>query len=132
MNAIPPAADLKKEFLAFLDAAARAHAGELFVRLEGDRALVMATIRGEQVQVAEWPAARCEPFLTAAFAACDKADAYEYGAARSMRMSGVETPLPEGVSMVLVQFFAPKDGGRHLVCRLTYAGDVCCGSCGGA
>lgn len=132
MNSIAPKSDLQAEFLAYLEAAARAHAGEFHIRLDGDRAMVIATVRGEPAHVTTWSAGRCEALLRAAFSLCDGAGDYDYGSARSMRMTGANAALPEGVSMVLVQFMPPKDGGRHLVVRLTYQGDVCCGSCGGS
>lgn len=131
MNSIAPQADLQAEFLALLDAAVRAHAGDLHIRLSGDRAVVGATIRGDQVVVTEWPAERLESVLPAVFGLCDKADAYVYGSSRSMRMTGERVALPETVSMILAQFLAPKDGGRVFVARITREGDVCCGSCGG-
>jgi hypothetical protein len=131
MTIIAPEADLQAEFQAILDAVVRAHAGELSIRIAGDRAQVIATIRGEQVQIADWSASRLESVLPAAFALCDKADAYVYGSARSMRMTGERMALPETVSMILAQFFAPKDGGRVFVARITREGDTCCGSCGG-
>lgn len=131
MSAVTPAADLQNEFKALLDAAARDHAGDLHIRIEGDRAVVIETVRGEPKQVAEWPAVRCQSLLPAVFDLCDKAEGYVYGSVHSLRLTGERMRMPEGVSMVLVQFFAPKDGGRHLVCRLTYEGDICCGSCGG-
>lgn len=131
MTVVTPTADLQAEFRALLDAAARAHAGDLHIRLDGGRARVVATLQGQPTEVAQWPAERCETMLPAVFALCDKAEGYTYGSSHSLRMTGERAPLPAGVSMVLAQFFPAKDGGRHLVCRLTYEGDVCCGSCGG-
>ncbi len=131
MNNIAPTADLQAEFQAILDAVVRAHAGDFSIRLAGDRALLGATVRGEAVQVADWPASRLESFLPAVFALCDKADTYVYGSSRSMRMTGERMALPETVSMILTQFFAPKDGGRVFVARITRESDTCCGSCGG-
>jgi hypothetical protein len=32
---------------------------------------------------------------------------------------------------VLMQFMPAADGGRRLVARISYQGDMCCGSCGG-
>lgn len=132
MNALSSHKDLQNEFLALIESAACAHANDLHIRVAGDRAQVMATVRGEALPVAEWPLSRCEDLLSAAFALCDKADDYVYGSARSMRMTGERAALPEGVTMALVQFMPAKDGGRHLVARLSYAGDVCCGTCGGS
>lgn len=131
MNSIAPEADLQAEFQAILDAVVRAHAGEFSIRLSGDRALLGATVRGEPVQIADWSASRLETFLPAIFALCDKAEGYVYGSARSMRMTGERMALPESVTMILAQFFAPKDGGRVFVARITRESDTCCGSCGG-
>lgn len=131
MTAITATADLQTEFRSLLEAAAEVHAGDLHIRLEGGAAKVVATVRGQAAPVTEWPAARCEAFLGAVFALCDKADSFTYGAARSMRLSGERFALPAKVSGCLVQFLPPSDGGRLLVVRINYEGDACCGSCGG-
>ncbi|GEM_PF-1985757 len=131
MTVLTATADLQSEFRDLLEAAAAAHAGDLHIRLEGDVAKVFATLRGQATAVIEWPAARCESFLSAVFGLCDKADAFTYGTARNMRLSGERFTLPGKVSGCLVQFLPPSDGGRVLVVRINYEGDACCGSCGG-
>lgn len=131
MTAAAALADLQSEFRSLLEAAAEVHAGDLHIRLEGDAAKVIATVRGQPAAVTEWPAERCESFLGAVFALCDKADGFRYGEARSLRMSGERFALPGKVSGALVQFLPPTQGGRVLVVRINYEGDACCGSCGG-
>lgn len=131
MTAVQNSTHLQSEFAALLQAAAEAHAGELHLRLDGDQARVGATVRGQPAAVAAWPAERVESFLSAVFALCDGADAFTYGSARSMRLSGERLTLPAKVSGCLVQFLPPVDGGRVLVVRINYQGDACCGSCGG-
>ncbi|MBI3445595.1 MAG: hypothetical protein HY055_09605, partial [Magnetospirillum sp.] len=79
----------------------------------------------------QWPGARCHEALPGAFRLCDESDDYEYGASRSARMTGLKVALPKGVTMVFIQFFPPRDGQRHMVARLTYDSDTCCGTCGG-
>lgn len=131
MTAMTATADLQSEFRELLEAAAAAHAGDLHIRLDGDVARVFATLRGAVTEVTDWPAARCEAFLSAVFSLCDKAESYSHGSARMMRLSGERFTLPGKVSGCLVQFLPPSDGGRVLVVRLNYEGDACCGSCGG-
>lgn len=131
MTALTATADLQSDFRELLEAAAAAHAGDLHIRLDGDVARVFATLRGTAAAVTEWPAGRCESFLTAVFSLCDKADVFAYGTARMMRLSGERFTLPGKVTGCLVQFLPPSDGGRVLVVRLNYEGDACCGSCGG-
>jgi hypothetical protein len=79
----------------------------------------------------EWPLEYCLPALSLAFALCDGPDDYQYGSTRSGRMTGEKSPLPQGLTMVFFQFFPARDGQRHLVARLTYDSDTCCGTCGG-
>lgn len=131
MTVLTATADLQSEFRDLLTAAAAAHAGDVHIRQEGDQAKVLATLRGVPTEVAEWPAARSEAFLSAVFALCDKADSFTYGTARMMRLSGERFDLPPKVSGCLVQFLPPGEGGRVLVVRINYEGDACCGSCGG-
>lgn len=124
-------ADFQSDFRSLLTAAADVHAGDVHIRLDGPRAKVAATVRGQVVPVADWPAEHCQDFLGAVFALCDKADAYVYGSARAMRMTGERLALPDKVSGCMVQFLPPADGDRVMVVRLNYQGDACCGSCGG-
>lgn len=126
-----PIADLQADFRSLLAAAADVHAGDVHIRLDGSQARVAAMVRGQVVPVTDWPVERCEAYLAAVFALCDKADAYVHGSARSMRMTGERLALPGGVSGCMVQFLPPADGDRVLVVRLNYVGDACCGSCGG-
>lgn len=131
MSVAAPAADAQAELLALLDAAVSAHANVVQVRVDKDAAVIEIMAAGSPVDVREVPLSRCADLLPALFSLCDEADDYVYGSSRSARMTGVKMALPAGVSMVFVQFFPARDGQRHMVARLTYDGDVCCGSCGG-
>jgi hypothetical protein len=124
-------APLQAEFLALLDTAARHHANDLHIRIEGERAMVRATVSGSVMDVADWPASRCGELLPAAFRLTDGEDDYVYGDSRSARMTGARVALPATVSMVFLQFFPARDGQRHLVARITRESDTCCGTCGG-
>lgn len=133
MNAIAtPAAELQAEFLTLVEAAARRHAGQFEIRIEAGRAVAVIGVDGQGETLAEWPADHCRALLPAAFALIDGAvGAYEYGSFRSGLMTGARAPLPAGVATVFLQFFAAREGARHLVARITREGDVCCGTCGG-
>jgi hypothetical protein len=131
MNVVSAAADMQAEFQSLLSETVRRHGKELTIRINGDKALAMAKIDSGEEILAEWPASRCEAFLTAVFGLCDQADPYTYGSSRSLFMTGEKATLPVELRTVLVQFMPFKDGGRHLVARLTYQGDMCCGTCGG-
>lgn len=112
--------------------AANVHASEIQLRRgeDGQDSLV-AMVRGDAVLMATLTQDETSSLLQQAFAACDGADTYVSGTARMMRLTGERQSLPQGVSQVLMQFMA-AGGARHLVSRLAYEGDVCCGSCGGA
>jgi hypothetical protein len=118
-------------FTDLLQLAAGAHASELTLRVENGQASVVAMVRGDAAQLAQWPESEAAPFLAQAFAVCDGADDFVPGVSRMMRMTGERAALPAGVATALVQFLPPREGGRHLVVRLSYEGDVCCGTCGG-
>jgi hypothetical protein len=118
-------------FLDLVHNAAGAHASEVNLRIEDGEAKVVAMIRGDAALMASWPAAETGAFLAQAFALCDGADSFTPGSSRMMRMTGERAPLPAGIATVLVQFLPPRDGARQLVVRLSYEGDVCCGTCGG-
>ncbi len=124
------AIDPKAELLSLLDAAVAAHANLVQIRVESGRALVETLAAGRVVAVVDWPLERCSEALPAAFALCDGADDYQYGSSRTARMTGETVALPAGVAMVFIQFFPARDGQRHLVARLTYDSDTCCGTCG--
>lgn len=107
------------------------HANEIQVRTaEGGHHLV-AMVRGDAVVMGELDADQVAAFLDQAFGLCDGADDYRAGAGRMMRLTGERLDLPTGIAQVLMQFL-PPGGVRQLVARLSYDGDVCCGSCGGA
>jgi len=111
--------------------AANVHATEIQLRRGDDGCdSLVAMVRGDAVLMASLDQAQSEILLGQGFAACDGADAYVPGAARMMRLGGERLDLPQGVSQVLMQFMA-GGGGRRLVARIAYEGDVCCGSCGG-
>ena len=118
-------------FVDLVHNAAGAHASEVNLRVEEGKTLITAMIRGDAALMAEAGADQSDTFLAQAFSACDDSDEYIPGKARMMRMTGQKAPLPNGVSTALVQFMPPREGGRSLVVRLTYEGDVCCGTCGG-
>ena len=119
------------EMLSLLEEAVAAHANVVQVRLEDGRALVETLATGQVVATRQWPGSRCQEALPAAFGLCDESDGYEYGTSRSAKMTGLKVALPKGVTMVFIQFFPPRDGQRHMVARLTYDSDTCCGTCGG-
>lgn len=119
------------ELLNLLDAAVAAHANVVQIRLDGTRAVVETLATGRVEASLDWSQDRCAEALPAAFALCDGSDDYEYGSTRSARMTGEKAALPKGVTMVFLQFFPPRDGQRHLVARITYDADTCCGTCGG-
>ena len=119
------------EFLTLLNAAKAAHANLIQVRVDKGRALVETMAAGQVVATEDWPLEHCSAALPSAFALCDGPDDYQYGSSRSTRMTGEKVPLPPGLTMVFVQFFPARDGQRHLVARLTYDSDTCCGTCGG-
>ena len=125
------ALDPKAELLSLLKHAVTVHATLLQIRVEGGRALVETLAAGQVIDVVDWPLERCAQALPAAFALCDGADDYQYGSSRTARMTGEAAALPPGLTMVFMQFFPARDGQRHLVARLTYDSDTCCGSCGG-
>lgn len=132
MHPYDTADDLRAEVATLLTTAADIHASEVQVALDGDTARVTATIRGERLDVVRWPTARCPAIMEAAYGLCDGAgDDFAYGKTHSLRMTGERFRLPAGVTMILMQFLPPRDGGRHLVARFTREADVCCGSCGG-
>lgn len=129
MNVLSPESQV--EFLSLLEHAVAAHANVVQVRLVGETAIAEIVATGTVVASREMPTARCAELLPSAFALCDEADTYQYGASRSARMTGLKVALPQGVVMVFLQFFPARDGQRHLVARLTYDSDTCCGTCGG-
>lgn len=118
-------------FAAHLTAATGIHANEIHLRGDDDVFRLVAMVRGDAVLMAELTPAQAGVFLADTFALCDGADTYQPGAARMMRLTGERLALPAGMAQALVQFLPPRDGGRQLVARISYAGDVCCGSCGG-
>ncbi|OJX70336.1 hypothetical protein [Magnetospirillum sp. 64-120] len=111
--------------------AANVHASEIQLRRgeDGQDSLV-AMVRGDAVLMATLDQGAAETFLGQAFAVCDGAESYAPGIGRMMRLTGERLELPKGVSQVLMQFMA-AGGARRLVSRISYEGDVCCGSCGG-
>ena len=121
----------KSELLTLLHAAVAAHSNLIQVRVENGRALVETLAAGQVVTTEDWPLEHCSIALPSAFSLCDGPDDYQYGSSRSSRMTGEKAPLPPGLTMVFVQFFPARDGQRHLVARLTYDSDTCCGTCGG-
>lgn len=129
MNMIAP--EPQAEMLTLLEHAVAAHANVVQVRVAGDQAIVEVLATGSVVASREMPLARCADLLPAAFSLCDEADDYQYNTSRSARMTGLKSPLPKGLTMVFLQFFPARDGNRHLVARLTYDSDTCCGTCGG-
>ncbi|CAA7621334.1 conserved hypothetical protein [Magnetospirillum sp. LM-5] len=118
-------------FLDLVHNAAAAHASEVNLRIEDGRTQVVAMVRGDAILMAETGAEQAQTFLADAFSRCDGADSFTLGSARMMRMTGERAPLPDGISTALVQFLPLREGGRALVVRLSYEGDVCCGTCGG-
>lgn len=129
MNMITP--DTQIEMLSLLENAVAAHANVVQVRIAGDQAVVETLATGAVVDARQIPLARCADLLSAAFRLCDEADDYQYDTSRSARMTGLRAALPKGLTMVFMQFFPARDGQRHLVARLTYDSDTCCGTCGG-
>lgn len=129
MNMIAP--EPQAEMLTLLEHAVAAHANVVQVRVAGDQAIVEILATGSVVASREMPLARCNDLLPAAFSLCDESDDYQYNTSRSARMTGLKAALPKGLTMVFLQFFPARDGNRHLVARLTYDSDTCCGTCGG-
>jgi hypothetical protein len=123
--------DPTSEVQSLLANAVALHANVVQIRVAGDRALAETLAAGRVVDLRDWPLERCAEMLPAAFALCDGPDDFEYGTSRSARMTGEKVPLPTGVTMVFNQFFPARDGQRHLVARITYDADTCCGTCGG-
>lgn len=119
------------EMLNLLEHAVAAHANVVQVRVEGDQAVVEILATGSVVAARPMPLLRCADLLPAAFSLCDESDDYRYNTARSARMTGLKAALPKGLTMVFIQFSPARDGQRHLVARLTYDSDTCCGTCGG-
>ena len=131
MTAITADLSPKSDLLALLNAAVASHANLVQIRIDGGRAVVETLATGQLVAEREWPLEYCALALPSAFALCDGPDDYQYGSTRSGRMTGEKAPLPQGLTMVFFQFFPARDGQRHLVARLTYDSDTCCGTCGG-
>lgn len=131
MTVAAPAADAQAELLALFDTAVSAHANVVQVRVDKETAVIEIMAAGNPVDAREIPLSRCLDLLPALFSLCDESDDYVYNSSRSARITGMKMPLPAGVSMVFVQFFPARDRQRHMVARITYDGDVCCGSCGG-
>ncbi len=129
MNMIAP--ESQTHMLNLLEDAVAAHANVVQVRVEGEQAVIETLATGSVVASRQMPLARCNDLLPAAFSLCDESDDYQYNTSRSARMSGLKTALPKGLTMVFFQFFPARDGQRHLVARLTYDSDTCCGTCGG-
>ncbi|KIL98140.1 hypothetical protein CCC_01201 [Paramagnetospirillum magnetotacticum MS-1] len=131
MNVITPALDAQIEMLSLLENAVAAHANVVQVRIEGDGAVIETLATGTVVDAHRLSLSACAELLPAAFRLCDESDDYHYGSSRSARMTGLKAPLPKGLAMVFMHFFPARDGHRHLVARLTYDSDTCCGTCGG-
>jgi hypothetical protein len=129
VNVIVP--ESQTDMLSLLENAVAAHANVVQVRVTGDEAVVETLATGTVVAARQMPLARCAELLPAAFSLCDESDNYQYNTSRSARMTGLKTALPKGLTMVFMQFFPARDGNRHLVARLTYDSDTCCGTCGG-
>ncbi|WP_096700091.1 hypothetical protein [Magnetospirillum sp. 15-1] len=129
MNVITPESQV--EMLTLLESAVAAHANVVQVRIIGGEAVIETLATGSVVDARPIPLARCAELLSAAFRLCDEADDYQYDTSRSARMTGLKAALPKGLTMVFMQFFPARDGQRHLVARLTYDSDTCCGTCGG-
>ncbi|ARJ66675.1 hypothetical protein WV31_13845 [Magnetospirillum sp. ME-1] len=129
MNMIAP--ESQAEMLTLLEHAVAAHANVVQVKVAGDQAVVEILATGSVVASREMPLARCNDLLRGAFSLCDESDDYQYNTSRSARMTGLKSALPKGLTMVFLQFFPARDGQRHLVARLTYDSDTCCGTCGG-
>ena len=121
----------KTELPTLLEQAVAAHANLVQVRLDGGRAVVEIMASGSVVAATGWPLEHCSQVLPATFGLCDGADDYQYGSSRTARMTGEKLALPAGITMVFLQFFPARDGQRHLVARLTYDSETCCGTCGG-
>ncbi|RAU23767.1 hypothetical protein CU669_01335 [Paramagnetospirillum kuznetsovii] len=121
----------RTELLDLIHEAVAAHANVVQVRLDADKAVVETLAAGRVAASRDWSLDHCPQALASAFALCDGPDDYQYGSSRSGRMTGEKAELPKGVTMVFVQFFPPRDGQRHLVARITYDSDTCCGTCGG-
>ncbi|WP_043743081.1 hypothetical protein [Paramagnetospirillum magneticum] len=131
MNVIAPALDAQTEMLTLLENAVAAHANVVQVRVDGESAVIETLATGTVVDARQVPLSFCAELLPAAFGLCDESDGYQYNSSRSARMTGLKVPLPKGLTMVFNQFFPARDGQRHLVARLTYDSDTCCGTCGG-
>ena len=63
-------------------------------------------------QSRQWPGARCQEALPAAFGLCDESDDYQYGASRSAKMTGLKVALPKGVT-IDGRSFAPQLRGER-------------------
>ena len=131
MSLITATIDPKAELRGLLNAAVALHANVVQIRVEDGRALVETMAAGRVVTTEDWPLERCAVALPAAFALCDGEDDYQYGSSRTARMTGQSVALPAGLTMVFIQFFPARNGQRHLVARLSYDSDTCCGTCGG-
>jgi hypothetical protein len=125
------ALDPQTEMLSLLANAVASHANVVQIRVAGERALVETLAAGSVVDTRDWPLERCAQVVPAAFALCDGPEDFEYGTSRTGKMTGEKAALPAGLAMVFVQFFPPRDGQRHMVARITYDADTCCGTCGG-
>lgn len=131
MSVIIPILEPKARIADLLGAAVAAHANIVQLRLEEEGAVMEIMAAGQVVSREVWPRESCAQLLPAAFALCDGVDDYSYDTSRSAKMTGEKLPLPKGVAMVFVQFFPARPGQRHLVARVTYDADTCCGTCGG-
>ena len=130
MNAVTVLAP-QTRFLDLLTKAVALHGSLVTIRLEGGLARSEIMAAGSMLACGEFAQADCPALLAAAFELCDGESDYQYGESRSAKMTGGKIALPAGVTMVLVQFFPARDGQRHLVARLSYDSDTCCGTCGG-
>lgn len=106
------------------------HANEIQLRVAESGHQLVAMVRGDAVMMGELEVDQVADFLGQAFALCDGADEYQTGRGQMMRLTGERLPLPAGIAQVLMQFL-PNGGARRLVARISYDGDVCCGTCGG-
>jgi hypothetical protein len=131
MTVIAAPLDAQTEMLTLLENAVAAHANVVQIRVDGESAVIETMTAGAVVDTRQVPLSFCAELLPAAFRLCDESDDYGYGTSRTARMTGLKVPLPKGLTMIFNQFFPARDGQRHLVARLTYDSETCCGTCGG-
>lgn len=114
--------EMQTEFLKLVGEAAAMRCSDIHMKVERYEARIRVRSDGVVQDLRQLRSSMAADLAATAFNMADASDAsyrpYEYQGAR---ISDVNTPLPEGVQSLRLQFNPLPNGGRHMVIRLLYA-----------